>query len=176
MPTPAHTSQCWSRQAQHGLRVCIWMQLVNGTGNNPSMGQPTPGVVKQDKSSRGSIDKTKTSPDPQRVRVYTGERPIGAARGKQTNTLPAKAIKPANIMKLRPGQTGICGLTEASGQNHQHQVHRSQQGAPLSQERPPQGAGEDRVRRPPFPSPSPSPSPSVPTATRSPAALYPRRW
>ena len=25
----------------HGLGVCIWMHLVNGTGNSPSPGQPT---------------------------------------------------------------------------------------------------------------------------------------
>ena len=44
--TPARTSQCWSRQTPHGLGVCIWMHLVNGMGNSPSLGQPTPGVVK----------------------------------------------------------------------------------------------------------------------------------
>ena len=42
MHTPAHTSQSWSRQAQHGLGVCIWMHLVNGTGNSLPLGQPTP--------------------------------------------------------------------------------------------------------------------------------------
>ena len=41
MHTPARTSQCWSWQTQHGLGVCIWMHLVNGTGNSPSLGQPT---------------------------------------------------------------------------------------------------------------------------------------
>ena len=30
------------RQTRHGLGVCIWMHLVNGTGNSPSLGQPTP--------------------------------------------------------------------------------------------------------------------------------------
>ena len=58
------------------------MHLVNGTGNSPSPGQPTPGVVKQDKSSRGSVDKTKTRSDPQRVRMSSGEKPIG----KQSDT------------------------------------------------------------------------------------------
>ena len=62
------------------------MHLVNGTGNSPSLGQPTPGVVKQDKSSRGSVDTTKTRSDPQRVRMSSGERPIGAAKGKQPST------------------------------------------------------------------------------------------
>ena len=83
--TPARTSQCWSRQTQHGLGVYIWMHLVNGTGNSPSPGQPT-GVVKQEKSSRGSVDTTKTGSGPQRVRMSSGERPIGAATGKQSDT------------------------------------------------------------------------------------------
>ena len=58
---------------------------VNGTGNSPSPGQPTPGVVKQDKSFRGSVDTTKTRSGPQRVRMSCGERPIGTAKGKQPN-------------------------------------------------------------------------------------------
>ena len=86
MHTPARTSQCRSRQTQHGLGVCTWMHLVNGTGNGPSPGQPTPGVVKQDESSRGSVDTTKTRSGPQRVRMSSGERPIGAAKGKQSDT------------------------------------------------------------------------------------------
>ena len=83
--TPACTSQCWSRQTQHGLAVRIWMHLVNGTGNSPSPGQPSLGVVKQDKSSRGSVDTTKTRSGPQRVRMSSGERPTGA-KGKQSDT------------------------------------------------------------------------------------------
>ena len=58
----------------------------NGTGNSLSLGQPTPGVVKQDKSSGGSFDTTKTLSGPQRVRMSSGERPIGAAKGKQPDT------------------------------------------------------------------------------------------
>ena len=42
MHTPVRTSQCWGRQTQHGLGVCIWMHLVNGTGSSPSLGRPTP--------------------------------------------------------------------------------------------------------------------------------------
>ena len=38
-PFVCHWSACWSRQTQHGLGVCIWMHLVNGTGNSPSPGQ-----------------------------------------------------------------------------------------------------------------------------------------
>ena len=52
------------------------MHLVNGTGNSPSPGQLTPGVVKQDKSSRGSVDTTKPRLDPQRDGMYDGERPM----------------------------------------------------------------------------------------------------
>ena len=52
----------------------------------PFPGQPTPGVVKQDKSSGGSVGTTKTRSGPQRVRVSSGERPIGAAKGKQPDT------------------------------------------------------------------------------------------
>ena len=61
------------------------MPLVNGTGNSPVSGTADPGVVKQDKSSGGSVDTTKTRSDPQRVGMCSGERPIGAAKGKQTN-------------------------------------------------------------------------------------------
>ena len=73
MHTPARTSQCWSRQTQQGLGVCIWMHLLNGTGNSPSPGRPTPGVVKQDKSSGGSVDTTKTRSNPQRVTMSSGQ-------------------------------------------------------------------------------------------------------
>ena len=59
---------------------------VNSTGNSPSPGRPTPGVVKQDKSSGASVDTTKTRSGPQRVRRSSGERPIGAAKGKHPYT------------------------------------------------------------------------------------------
>ena len=62
------------------------MHLVNGTGNSPSPGRPSPGVVKQDKSSGGSVDTTKIRLDPQGVGMSSGERPIGAAKGKPPNT------------------------------------------------------------------------------------------
>ena len=86
MHTPARTSQCWSRQTPHELGVCIWMHLVNGTGNSPVSATADPGVVKQDKSSGGSVDTTKTRSGAQRVRMSCGERPIGAAKGKQIDT------------------------------------------------------------------------------------------
>ena len=52
----------------------------------PSPGRPTPGVVKQDKSSGGSVDTTKTRSGPRRVRMSSGDGPIGAAKGKQSDT------------------------------------------------------------------------------------------
>ena len=55
-------------------------------GQQPISGTADPGVVKQDKSSRGSVDTTKTRSGPQRVRLSSGERPIGAAKGKQSDT------------------------------------------------------------------------------------------
>ena len=44
------------------------------------------GVFKQDKSSRGSVDTPKTRSDPQRVRMSSGERPIGTVKGRKRNT------------------------------------------------------------------------------------------
>ena len=82
------------------------MPLVNGTGNSPSPGRPTPRVVKQDKSSRGSVDTTKTRLDPQRVRMGSGERPIGAARGKQSDTEAlGQPPPPPGVLKV----TALCG-------------------------------------------------------------------
>ena len=62
---------------------CPW-STAHATAPSPE--RPTPGVVKQDKSSGGSVDTTKTRSDPQRVRMSTGERPIGATTGKQSDT------------------------------------------------------------------------------------------
>ena len=86
MHTPARSSQCWSRQTPAWTRSVHLDAPVNGTGNSPSPGQPTPGVVKQDESSGGSVDTTKTRSGPQRVRMSSGERPIGAAKGKRSDT------------------------------------------------------------------------------------------
>ena len=66
-----------------GASGCPWS---TARATAPSPGRPTPGVVKQDKSSGGSVDTTKTRSGPQRVRMSSGERPIGAAKGNQTNT------------------------------------------------------------------------------------------
>ena len=55
-------------------------------GQWPVSGTADPRVVKQGKSSRGSVDTTRQSSDPQRVRMFSGERPVGAAKGKQLST------------------------------------------------------------------------------------------
>ena len=60
----------------------------------------------QEKSSRGSIDTTKTRSDPQRVGMCSGERPIGAAKGRQTNTM-ASCPPP-------PPPAGACRCTECT--------------------------------------------------------------
>ena len=72
-----------SRMDSECTSGCTWS---TARATAPSPGQPTPGVVKQDKSSGGSVDTTKTRSGPQRVRMSSGERPIGAAKGKQSDT------------------------------------------------------------------------------------------
>ena len=52
----------------------------------PRLRDSRPRVVKQDTSSGGSVDTTKTCSDPQRVGMCSGERPTGTAKGKQPNT------------------------------------------------------------------------------------------
>ena len=58
------------------VNPCPPLHPVNGTGNSPSLGRPTPGGVQQDKSSRGSVDTTQARSDPRRVGLCSGERPI----------------------------------------------------------------------------------------------------
>ena len=88
---------------------CIWS---TARATAPSSGRPTPGVVKQDKSSGGSVDTTKTRSGPQRVWMSSGERPIGAAKGKQPNTealcqRPPHAQRPVSeTADPRSSQTG----------------------------------------------------------------------
>ena len=72
---------------------------------------PDPGVVKQDKAARGSVDTTKTRSGPQRVRMSSGERPIGAAKGKQSDTEALCQPPPPP-----PGrQGGVLGFRQGSG-------------------------------------------------------------
>ena len=68
----------------------------------PVSGTADPGVVKQDKSSGGSVDTTKTRSGPQRVRMSSGERPIGTAKGKRPNT--EALCRPPPSCSARPSQ------------------------------------------------------------------------
>ena len=59
-----------------------------GAGNRVAETRPPPPPHRNTTTgaSGGSVDTTKTRSDPQRVRMSSGERPIGAAEGKQPNT------------------------------------------------------------------------------------------
>ena len=78
-------------------------------GQQPVSGTADPGVVKQDKASGGSVDTTKTRSDPQRVRMSSGKRPIGAAKGKQIDTEALCQTPPRGLLgrgSWHPGQGG----------------------------------------------------------------------
>ena len=77
----------------------------------PVSGTADPGVVKQDKSSRGSVDTTKTRSGPQRVRMSSGERPIGAAKGKQSDT-EALCQTPPRLLILQYCKVSISRTTK----------------------------------------------------------------
>ena len=85
-PPPPHKSVLESANPRMDLECASGCPWSTARATAPSPGRPTPGVVKQDKSSRGSVDTTNTRSDPQRVRMCSGERPIGAAKGKQSDT------------------------------------------------------------------------------------------
>ena len=86
-PADAHTG---AHKSVLELATPAWTRSVHldapgqQQGRQPVSGTADPGVVKQNKSSRASVDTTKTRSDPQRVRMCKGERPIGAAKGKLT--------------------------------------------------------------------------------------------
>ena len=84
-PSPYQCS-CKSCRAPPPPPLALAHTWSTARATAPSPGRPTPGVVKQDKSSGGSVDTTKTRSGPQRVRRSGGERPIGTAKGKQSDT------------------------------------------------------------------------------------------
>ena len=94
MHTPAHKSVLESANPRMDSECASGCPWSTARVTAPSPGRPTPGVVKQDKSSGGSVDTTKTRSGPQRVRMSGGERPIGVAKGKQTNTLALCKLPP----------------------------------------------------------------------------------
>ena len=75
----------WSRQAQHGH---VHLDAPGQRrGQRPVSGIADPRVVvKQDESSRGSLGTTRQRSDPPGVGMFSCERPVGAAKGKQTTT------------------------------------------------------------------------------------------
>ena len=104
-PPPQHKSVLESanpRMDSEGASGCPWS---TARATAPSPGRPTPGVVKQDQSSGGSVDTTKTRSGPQRVRMSGGERPRGAAKGKpNTEALCLPPSPPAPPAATPPGQ------------------------------------------------------------------------
>ena len=99
----------------------VGRDVLEGGGGVPpplhmdSLGQPTPGVVKQDKSSRGSVDTTKTRSGPQRVRMSSGERPTGAAKGKQSDTEALCQTPPSTAPSLCPATVPLTAHASGNG-------------------------------------------------------------
>ena len=87
-PADAHTS---AHKSVLESANPAWTVHLDAPGQRhrqqPVSGTADPGVVKQGMSSRGSVDTTKTCSDPHRVGMCSGERQIGAAKGKQTKTM-----------------------------------------------------------------------------------------
>ena len=97
--TGAHKSVLESAMDSEGASGCPWS---TARATAPPPGHPTPGVVKQDKSSGGSVDTSKTRSGPQRVRMCSGEGPVGAAKGKQTHIMASCQIPPSKGALLDP--------------------------------------------------------------------------
>ena len=77
-------------------------------GQQPVSGTADPRVVKQGKSSGGSVDTTRHSSDPQRVGLFSGERPVGAAKGKQFSTkASSQPLPPQDGHPCRIGGPGM---------------------------------------------------------------------
>ena len=75
-------------------------------GQQPVSESADPGVVNQDKSSRGSVDTTKRRSDPRRVGMHNGERPMGAANDNPTNHTASCQTPPSRRRGCR-NQTGL---------------------------------------------------------------------
>ena len=83
-------------------------------GQQPVPRTADPGVVKQDKSSRGSVDTPKTPSDPQRVRMSSGERPIGTAKSKQRNTEALCQTPPPLFARANAHVRAMVGVVSAT--------------------------------------------------------------
>ena len=73
----------WARSRPEGLGQSTMPLHEDATRTVIHKSPPPSPVIK---SSGGSVDTTKTHSDPQSVRVSSGERPIGAVEGKQSDT------------------------------------------------------------------------------------------
>ena len=71
-------------------------------GHWPVSGTADPGVVKQDKSSRGSVDTTKTRLDPQRVRMSSGKRRHQRQTIRYRGLVPPPPPPPSGAPPLPP--------------------------------------------------------------------------
>ena len=114
------TGRMMTQRGTRGGSVTVDAPPQTARATAPSPGQPTPGVVKQDKSSGGSVDTTKTRSGPQRVRMSSGERPIGAAKSKQSDTealcqTPPRPLGPRLRQPRTQGRPGLvrCALHAA---------------------------------------------------------------
>ena len=113
-PADAHTSAHKS-VLESANPACTWSVHLGAPGQQhgqqPVSGTADPRVVKQDKASRGSVATTKTHSGPQRVGMHHGRMPIGAAKGKQTNTMascqtPQLGGQTRRRYRQAPPQTG----------------------------------------------------------------------
>ena len=97
---------CPPRTAYHPLRDLVAAELPPPSSTSPP---PPPYAV---------TDTTKTRSGPQRVRMCGGERPIGAAKGKQSD---------AEALCQTPAPTQSCGPRAVTGQRPsaaKHSPHR----------------------------------------------------
>ena len=78
-----------------------WKNKSSVVCGPPPQLTPNPGVVKQGKSSGGSVDTTKTRLGPQRVRMCEGERLIGAAKGTKLAPWPRDKPPPHPVVVLQ---------------------------------------------------------------------------
>ena len=112
------------------------------TGNSPVSGTADPRSSQTGQVIRGSVDTTKTRSGPQRVRMCGGERPMGTAKGKQTNTVASCQPPPPFPLRRHrlvqsplPGQTVNCGASGGAcakgGGGLPHHCHVGTHAVPL---------------------------------------------
>ena len=93
-PSQCHQAPPFCPEGAHSRVQFFTNSAVFHPPPNCLSGTADPGEVKQDKSSRGSVETTRTRLDPQWVGMCSGERQIGAAKGKPTNTMASCQTPP----------------------------------------------------------------------------------